>query len=336
MFKKGIKLKLISIIVLALIFSSSLSTITNSETTKKIASKSITLNIKQVTIPINGVVSLDYNLKPINSTDEVEWSSNNEDIAIVSKGLVFGLSEGTATITAKTTSGKKDKCKVTVTKQWTENEILKLIKDNSIDEETINKLIEAKIVTLEEIQKLISDKAKDLQPIYNNIYPTTYSTLSQNEFNAMYKNAVNRTITNTINVPCYPSEAFDWITTDIHAVSGSAIKVRITSMNATLTPNDFYSISQSLERNKAYTKYTGTVIVTGYVEQDFPVVTDETIYLSINTITNGVEGRGTGGGALLNPDGTFTFIGKLYENSIIDEIFIRSIEIYGYRYGVYD
>lgn len=336
MFIKNIKSKLIAIIVLALIISNSFISFINSETVKKIASKSITLNIDQVTIPVNGVIYLDYKLKPINSTDKVTWTSNNEEIAIVNQGMVIGISEGTATITVKTSSGKKDKCKVTVTKQWTKNEIIQLIKENSIKEENIKDLIKLNSITEEQIQNMIDVTTKDLQPVYNNYYSTNYSTISQNEFNSMYNKIINRPISETTNIPCYPSQEFEWITTDVYALSGSAIKVRISSMNSTLSSNDFNSISYSMNKDKVYTKYTGNVIITGYIEQDFPIVHDETIYLDLSTVSNGVETRGIGGGALINPDGSFVFNGKIYTNSIIDEIIFRKAEIYGYRYGIYD
>lgn len=54
-------------------------------------------------------------LKVDNTTDTVTWSSNKKSVATVSsKGVVTAKKAGTATITAKTKSGQKLTCKVTV------------------------------------------------------------------------------------------------------------------------------------------------------------------------------------------------------------------------------
>ena len=59
--------------------------------------------------------TLKATLTPKNSTDTVTWTSFSKKVAKVSnKGKVTALKKGTATITAKTSSGKKVTCKVTV------------------------------------------------------------------------------------------------------------------------------------------------------------------------------------------------------------------------------
>lgn len=90
-------------------------------------SKTITITKSATAIAIEGstatverdkTIQLTAKLDPENSTDTVEWSSKNEDIATVDeKGLVTGVSAGETTITAKV-KGKESLfaiCTVTVT-----------------------------------------------------------------------------------------------------------------------------------------------------------------------------------------------------------------------------
>lgn len=55
---------------------------------------------------------------PSDSTDKITWKSSNKKVVTVDKnGKIKGIKAGTATITAKSTSGKKATCKVTVVKK---------------------------------------------------------------------------------------------------------------------------------------------------------------------------------------------------------------------------
>ena len=56
-------------------------------------------------------------MKPAKSTDTLKWSSSNKKVAKVDKyGKVTAVKKGTATITVKTSSGKKAACRITVKK----------------------------------------------------------------------------------------------------------------------------------------------------------------------------------------------------------------------------
>jgi uncharacterized protein YjdB len=84
-------------------------------TVKEISSTSVKLNKTSVTINKGKTYTLKGTMAPSNTTDELTWSSSNSKVAKVSsKGVVTAVAKGTATITVKTTSGKKATCKVTV------------------------------------------------------------------------------------------------------------------------------------------------------------------------------------------------------------------------------
>lgn len=85
---------------------------------KKAAVKKVTLNAKTATLAVGGKKTLKATISPTkNVSKKVAWSTSNKKIATVSsKGVVKGVKEGKATITAKAAdgSGKKATCKVTV------------------------------------------------------------------------------------------------------------------------------------------------------------------------------------------------------------------------------
>lgn len=332
MFKKYFKVK-VCLVIAIILFASNLfanTTYSYSKEIKKIPPKSVSLNTKQVTIPINGVISLESRLEPADSADTVNWYTSNKKIATINKGLVIGVSEGTAIVTVRTSSGKRDMCRITVTKPWSEDELIKLIKVNSINEGVITDIIDTKLSNETNKRMLSSNVIEDKEP--DNYYSSTYYTLNQNEFNTMYDNMFTEPL-DTSTIPCYPSEEFDWLATEISAVTGSAINVHISDLNATITSNDFHTISQSQDKYKVYTKYTVNVILTGYIEQDFPILPDETVYLSVNAMSNNIEVNGTSGGTPLNSDGSFFMQLTFCTNSLIDYISFRQASIYGYPYG---
>lgn len=76
---------------------------------------SIRLNKSAITIYVGSTYQLSATVLPSDTTDTIVWSSNSTYYANVStNGLVTGNSEGTATITAKTSSGLYATCYVTV------------------------------------------------------------------------------------------------------------------------------------------------------------------------------------------------------------------------------
>ena len=80
-----------------------------------IAVSGITLSQSSVSIEEGATVSLTANVSPSNATDKtVTWSSSNTGVASVAGGVVTGVAEGSATVTA-TAGGKSAKCEVKVT-----------------------------------------------------------------------------------------------------------------------------------------------------------------------------------------------------------------------------
>ena len=82
--------------------------------TKNKKSTSVKLNVKSMTLNKGAYKQLKATITS-KSTDKVTWNSSNKKVATVDKnGVVAGVKKGKATITAKTSSGKKATCKVTV------------------------------------------------------------------------------------------------------------------------------------------------------------------------------------------------------------------------------
>ncbi len=85
---------------------------------KKAAAKKVTISAKNATVAVGGTTKLTAKVTPKkNVCTKVQWTTSKKKVATVTaKGVVKGVSEGTATITAKAAdgSGKKATCKVTV------------------------------------------------------------------------------------------------------------------------------------------------------------------------------------------------------------------------------
>lgn len=78
---------------------------------KVVSNSSVTLSKTSASITRGENVKLSATVKPSGS---VTWSSSDTSVASVRNGVVSGLKAGTATITAKTSSGATASCKVTV------------------------------------------------------------------------------------------------------------------------------------------------------------------------------------------------------------------------------
>lgn len=162
------------VISLCLVIAICFSNFCISEAAKKIKSKSVAIGTDELTMAVGDVIILDGYMKPANSTDSLKWTSSNKKVATVNKyGVVTAKTEGTVTITVKTSSKKKDSCKITIKKYLTEKEIkaliasnclqeeevLKLIKDNSLSEETVKSLIKTNSISEETVKKLVKDNS---------------------------------------------------------------------------------------------------------------------------------------------------------------------------------
>ncbi len=82
---------------------------------KATKAKSVKLNKKKATLNIGKTLDLKATMNPSKSTDTLKWTTSNKKVAMVDKfGRVTARKQGTATITVKTSSGKKATCKITV------------------------------------------------------------------------------------------------------------------------------------------------------------------------------------------------------------------------------
>lgn len=91
------------------------------EETTDVAATAVSLNQSSLSLEVGNGASitkstLKATITPSNATNKkITWSTSNSKVATVSGGTVTAVGEGTATITAKTSNGKKATCKVTVT-----------------------------------------------------------------------------------------------------------------------------------------------------------------------------------------------------------------------------
>lgn len=83
--------------------------------TVKVPATKVTLNKTKATLAKGKTLTLKATVTPASSNEKLTWSSSNKKVATVSsKGKVKALKKGTATITVKTSGGKKATCKITV------------------------------------------------------------------------------------------------------------------------------------------------------------------------------------------------------------------------------
>ncbi len=84
---------------------------------------SLTLNAKKITLPLFSRTTLVATLK--NSTESIVWTSSDTSVVTVENGEIYGLKEGTATVTA-TAGTLSESCNVTVTKEGVTTEFAML------------------------------------------------------------------------------------------------------------------------------------------------------------------------------------------------------------------
>lgn len=88
-------------------------------TVKSVAVKSVKLNRKSASLTYGSSLQLKATVSPSNASNKkLKWSSSKSSVASVSSsGKVTAKKVGSATITVKTSNGKKATCKITVTRK---------------------------------------------------------------------------------------------------------------------------------------------------------------------------------------------------------------------------
>ena len=90
------------------------------DTTKIVEVSKVELNRTSANITVGNKVSLTISITPAEATNKgVSWTSSNNDIAVVNGGIVTGIKEGKAVITATSNNGKTATCVITVSKPST-------------------------------------------------------------------------------------------------------------------------------------------------------------------------------------------------------------------------
>lgn len=74
----------------------------------------IQITDSDVTLKSDNMLYLYHSLSPSGCTDSIVWSSSKPQVAYVKDGYVYGVSAGETTITATTSTGASDSCKVFV------------------------------------------------------------------------------------------------------------------------------------------------------------------------------------------------------------------------------
>lgn len=91
----------------------------------KVKVASVSLNVKKKTIAAGESYTLKATIKPSSMSDsKLTWTSSNKKVATVSShGVVTAKKVGTATITVKSSNGKKATCKITVKASTTKSTV---------------------------------------------------------------------------------------------------------------------------------------------------------------------------------------------------------------------
>ena len=111
--------------------------VSKKDTTVRVTS--VTLDKTSASLYLGETLSLTANVSPSNATNKnVSWSSSNTTVATVSNGVVTAISEGTSTITVKTSDGNKTaSCLLTINSK-PEGDVIKITSNNTSFKEDSN------------------------------------------------------------------------------------------------------------------------------------------------------------------------------------------------------
>lgn len=116
--------------------------------TNPVKIKSVKVNRKTLKLELGKSATIKATINPSNTTDSkaLTWTSSNKKVAIVDKnGKITAVGGGTATITVKTSNGKKATVKVTVSKINAKKATITAIKNQNQTGKAIKPTVEVKL-----------------------------------------------------------------------------------------------------------------------------------------------------------------------------------------------
>ena len=108
----------------------------------KVPIKSLSMVVNKASVQVKEVVMLTVITKPMNTTEDIIWTTTDKSIATVNKyGVVTGIKPGKVIITAKASGGLNATCKITVKKNLSESDLKDLISKNVLSEKKFLSLL---------------------------------------------------------------------------------------------------------------------------------------------------------------------------------------------------
>lgn len=83
---------------------------------EKVSTKKLTLSAKSVTLKKGKSITVTVSRNPVTATEKITWTTSDKKVAVVKNGKITAKKAGKATITVRTSNGKKATCKVVVKK----------------------------------------------------------------------------------------------------------------------------------------------------------------------------------------------------------------------------
>ena len=148
---------------------------------KEIYAESIEFAEDNLSVNINQEVNLKPIVNPENYNEELTWTSDNEDVVSVNKGLIKGISSGKATITV---SGKNANATIEVTvKSPLFNDLEELIKGAEEKLDQLHPFIKEKLISNINVAKLVDEEATEaeIQKAYDELNNSIKQAFVDNE-----------------------------------------------------------------------------------------------------------------------------------------------------------
>ena len=252
--------KLSLILCIAMIIS--LMPLTSAFAAKTVKAKSVSVSPKSMTLAVGDIAQIKAAKKPTNSTDKLTWFSSDKSVATVtSKGVVQGISEGTATITVKTSSKKEAKCTVVVKNYIDENALREKIREE----------LSAEFATKNDIQTLISQNTYTKSEIDAKI--SSLPTGGGGGTSCACELKTKNDVLNYLKQNTYTKEEIDakiagtgsdWEDGTEVPITGPSLPISVNSFNGVETSGQLVAITVKKYHNNEYVDYYGEKVYLPY------------------------------------------------------------------------